>query len=96
MALFEGQVRQAVQRAARYPMVARMAHEGGRTQVGFTLQAGHVAGAAVVRSSGFPMLDRAALAAVHDAAYPSPPAELQGRAVHFVVWVAFRLDDDAD
>lgn len=94
LALFEGQVRQAVQRAVAYPMAARVARQTGRTQVGFTLNAGRVGAVRVLRSSGFPMLDQAALAAVRDARYPPPPAALAGRAMQFEVWVVFRVPDD--
>lgn len=94
IALFEGQVRLAVQRAVVYPMGARMAREAGKAQVAFTLQNGAAAGVSVVHSSGFPMLDNAALAAVRAAHYPAPPAALQGRTMHLVVWVLFRAPDD--
>lgn len=94
LALFEGQVRQAVQRAVAYPMAARVAHERGRVQVGFMLRDGRAAEVAVLRSSGFPLLDRAAMAAVRGASYPTPPAALQGREMRFVVWVAFRLPEE--
>ncbi len=87
-------MRRAVQRAVAYPMAARMARETGRTQVRFVLRGGHVSDVAVVRSSGFPLLDRAAVAAVHGAGYPPPPAALQGRDMRFVVWVAFRLREE--
>lgn len=94
MALFEGQVHRAIQRAVVYPAAARMAHESGRTRVAFTLSGGRADDAVVVRSSGFPMLDRAALAAVRDARYPAPPPALSGRALRFVIWVEFKPSDD--
>jgi periplasmic protein TonB len=94
MARFEGQVRQAVQRAVVYPMAAREAHEIGRTQVAFILRGDRAADPAVAQSSGFPILDRAALAAVRDARYPSPPAALGGRELRFLVWVQFQLGED--
>jgi protein TonB len=94
LALFEGQVRQAVQRAVVYPMSARVSHETGRTRVAFTLQGGRADDPALVESSGFPILDRAALAAIRDARYPSPPTALGGREMRFLVWVQFQRGED--
>jgi len=94
LALFEGQVRLAVQRAVVYPMGARAAHEIGRAQVAFTLRGDRADNPALAQSSGFPVLDRAALAAVRDAHYPSPPAKLAGRDMHFLVWVEFQRGGD--
>ncbi len=89
-------MRQAVQRAAAYPMAARAAHENGRAQVAFMLHGGVVSGVSLVHSSGFPLLDQAALAAVRNARYPQPPPPLAGVDTRFVVWVQFRVPDDED
>jgi protein TonB len=96
LALFEGEVRQAVQHAATYPMAARVAREAGRAQVSFSLRGGQPGDVVLVQSSGFPMLDQAALAAVRAATYPAPPPTRVGRDMRFIVWVQFRRVDDDD
>jgi periplasmic protein TonB len=95
MAQFEARVNAAVQAAVRYPPAARMLHRQGRAQVAFDYLDGAVSNVALARTSGFPMLDRAALATVRSAQYPLPLAKLRGRLLHMIVWVRFReVDDD--
>jgi protein TonB len=94
MARYQGQVRQAVQRTTVYPMGARASHQTGRAQVAFTLQGDKAGEPTLVQSSGFPILDRAALAAVRDARYPPPPPTLAGREMRFLVWVEFQRGED--
>jgi protein TonB len=94
LALLEGRMHQAVQRAVVYPMAASEMHLLGRVQVAFTLHDGRVEDVGMVRGSGFPILDRAALAAVRSASYPNTPTVQQDRSLRFRVWVAFRPTGD--
>ncbi|MHB1098888.1 MAG: energy transducer TonB [Burkholderiales bacterium] len=88
-ATFRDAVREAVQAAVRYPYAARVAHISGKTQVSFTYRDRNVFHPEVAVSSGYAMLDNAAKQAVETAAYPSPPPELAGRNLQFLVWVRF-------
>jgi TonB family protein len=63
----------------------------GRTKVAFRLTRGHAEEPRVVQSSGIPAIDTAAVAAVRDAVYPAPPAELAGKPLEFAVFVEFSL-----
>lgn len=93
-ATFEGAVRAAIQSALRYPESARMAGMTGQTRVGFDYRDGQVSNVTMLTSSGMDMLDRAALAAVHDAHYPPPPATQAGKTLHQQLWVTFNLDEN--
>ena len=44
----------------------------------------------VIRGTGYPMLDVAAMEAVEQAAYPSPPAEIGDRSLTLLVSVQFQ------
>jgi protein TonB len=92
-ASFEGALRAAIQAALRYPESARMAGMSGRTRVAFHYRDGAVSDASVVVSSGIGLLDRAALAAVRDAAYPKPEPAFVGKTLSEQLWVTFNLDD---
>ena len=94
MALFEGQVKAAVRAAVRYPPAARLFHRQGQARVAFDYLDGRVSAVRLDHSSGYPLLDRAALVAVRSAAYPPPLAPLQHRQLHLTVWVQFRELDD--
>jgi hypothetical protein len=63
-------------------------------QVAFTLRDGRVGDVALARGTGFPGLDRAMLAAVHDAFYPRPPVQAEGRDMRFLVCVQFEPPPD--
>ena len=91
---FKETVREAVQAAVRYPYVAREGHIRGKAQVAFTYLNGSVANPRILVSSSYSMLDRAAIAAVEDAAYPAPPSNLAGKTLTFEVWVNFTLSED--
>ncbi|MFM0212627.1 TonB family protein [Paraburkholderia sediminicola] len=91
-ASFQGALRAAIQVALRYPESARMAGMSGRTRVAFQYRDGVVSDASVVVSSGIGLLDRAALAAVRDAAYPKPEPEFVGKTLPEQLWVTFNLD----
>ncbi len=90
-ARFEDQVRSAVQSAMRYPYAAKLAHISGRAQVSFDYTDGRVSAVKIAVSSGYGMLDSAALQAVSAAAYPPPPKNLAGKSMPFEVWVRFYL-----
>jgi len=94
-ARFEDQVRSAVQSAMRYPYAAKLAHISGRTQISFEYLNGRVSAARISISSGYDMLDNAALQAVSAAAYPPPPKNQMGRTLPFKVWVRFYLTDSS-
>ena len=90
-ARFEDQVRSAVQSAMRYPYAAKLAHISGRAQVSFEYTDGRVSAIKIAVSSGYGMLDSAALQAVSAATYPPPPKNLAGKSMPFEVWVRFYL-----
>jgi protein TonB len=89
---FESALRAAIQAALRYPESARMAGMAGRTRVAFQYRDGAVSDVTLVTSSGSAMLDRAALAAVQDAAYPKPESSMVGKTLNERLWVTFNLD----
>lgn len=90
---FEGALRAAIQAALHYPESARMAGMSGRTRVAFRYRDGVVSDVSVVVSSGVGLLDRAAVAAVRDAAYPKPEPAQVGKTLSEQLWVTFNLDD---
>lgn len=90
---FEGALRAAIQAALHYPESARMAGMAGRTRVAFQYRDGEVSDVRVVVSSGIGLLDRAAVAAVRDAAYPKPEPAFVGKTLSEQLWVTFNLDD---
>jgi protein TonB len=87
----EARIRQAVQDAAIYPAAARIMRLQGRTQVRFDYADGTAATLGVATSSSSPILDRAALAAVRNAALPHAPAPIGTRKLPVLVWVDFHL-----
>jgi len=90
---FEGALRAAIQAALRYPESARMAGMKGRARVAFTYRDGVVSNTSIAISSGIGLLDRAALAAVQDAACPKPEPAFVGKTLTEQVWVDFKLDN---
>ncbi|TPI55400.1 MULTISPECIES: energy transducer TonB [unclassified Mesorhizobium] len=69
-----------IKRHTRYPSAAKSRRSQGNANVTFTVDAsGRVTSARVVRSSGDPDLDRAALAVLQGATVPPPPPELGSR-----------------
>ncbi|HQT64837.1 MAG TPA: energy transducer TonB [Acidocella sp.] len=93
--LFRAAMRTAVRQAARTPSSAAMAHEFGIARVSFNFQDGAVSNIAVVTSSGYPLLDQAAMQAVRDAHYPPVPPDMVGHADSVQVDVIFRPVDTA-
>ncbi|WP_206951071.1 TonB family protein [Trinickia acidisoli] len=92
-ASFDAELRAAIQAALHYPEAARMAGMDGRARVAFVYRDGAVSDVRLVLSSGVGMLDRAALAAVRNAAYPQPPAAFAGKSLSEQLWVNFNLDN---
>ncbi|MDE1004607.1 MAG: TonB family protein [Paraburkholderia fungorum] len=92
-ASFEAALRAAIQSALHYPESARMGGIAGRTRVAFDYRDGVIADARVVVSSGVGLLDRAALAAVRDAACPKPEPAFAGKTLSEQLWVTFNLNE---
>ncbi|WP_214476287.1 energy transducer TonB [Mesorhizobium sp. dw_380] len=79
-AKWESRLTAWINRHKRYPSAAKSRRSQGNTNVAFTVDAsGQVISARVVRSSGDPELDRAALAVLQGATVPAPPPELGSR-----------------
>jgi protein TonB len=91
MPSFEQRVRAAIQAAVHYPPAARMMGSQGRARVGFDFDDGAISDVHILQGSGFPALDQAAVAAVDQARYPSPPPGLAHRLLHLALWVRFQL-----
>jgi protein TonB len=89
---FENAMRAAIQAALHYPESARMSGMAGRTRVGFRYRDGSVSDITLIKSSGSGLLDRAALAAVRDAAYPKPEPAQMGKTLNEQLWVTFNLN----
>ena len=92
LGLFRQAMRDAVQAVANqvYPAAAQMTGQGGSAEVTFTYNDGQVTGIALTRSSGYPLLDQAALLAARVAHYPLPPQGFAGRTYSVTVEVIFR------
>ena len=79
-AKWESRLTAWINRHKRYPSGAKSRRSQGNTNVAFTVDSsGQVLSASVVRSSGDPELDRAALAVLQGAMVPAPPPELGAR-----------------
>ena len=91
--VFSAAIKAALQAHANevYPQSAQMAHEAGSPQLTFTYLNGVVSNIALTRSSGFPLLDAAALRDARIARYPAPPSGFTGRTYQITVAVDFRL-----
>ncbi len=91
--VFQADMKRAVQSVVDqvYPQAAQMAHETGTPSVTFTYFNGRVTNIALGQSSGFPLLDRAALQAARIAPYPAPPPGFAGRTYEVTVSVIFEL-----
>jgi protein TonB len=89
--LFQAQMNQAVQRAAiaDYPQAAQMAQENGKVGIRFVFEDGAVRDAVILQSSGYPLLDAAALQAVRDAHYPPQPPDFAGEPHRITALVVF-------
>ena len=90
---FTGKVRQRIASAKYYPRMARRRGMEGRPVIVFTLdKQGRLKKADLARTSGYPVLDRAALQAVHNGApYPEIPAPLKMDSFQFKLPISFVL-----
>jgi len=88
---YPGQVVSKLRRSLRYPREARSQRLRGEVQVAFTVSGGGgVGGVRIARSSGSPVLDRAALETVQRAApFPPIPADAGRSSWTFTVPLAF-------
>lgn len=84
-----------ISRHQRYPHVALLRGWQGTTQLQLILSgSGKMLNAAILRSSGFEVLDNQALEMVQRAApFPQPPEALRGRNVAVNVPIVFKLND---
>jgi protein TonB len=75
-----------------YPDEARQRGEEGRLAVRFTMdRAGHVSAVDIVRGSGSPALDRAALAMLRDANLPPLPETMGQGTITVTVQIRYAL-----
>ncbi|MBC2717528.1 MAG: TonB family protein [Desulfobacteraceae bacterium] len=86
-------VRLKIESRKQYPPFSRQRNIEGMVTVEFMIgPTGYIFGLTVVRSSGFPSLDEAAIAAVNNAApFSSPPEKYFARQVRVKVPIAFEL-----
>lgn len=93
MARFKNRVSHRIFSSVQYPRQAKLRGEEGLSYVFFRInQAGRVSDLKIVRSSGSPLLDMAALQAVRLASpFPFVPAGMATLNNHFVLPVRFRI-----
>ena len=91
--LFTGKVRQRIADAKHYPRTARRRGMEGKPVIAFTLnKQGRLVKVNLAQSSGYQMLDQAALEAVQQAVpYPEIPAELKIDTYKFKLPISFVL-----
>jgi TonB family protein len=91
--LFTGQVRQRIANAKYYPRMARRRGIEGRPIIAFTLDSqGRLTKVDLAETSGYQLLDRAALDAVQQGApYPEIPAPLKMNSFQFKLPISFVL-----
>jgi protein TonB len=91
--LFTGRVRQQIANAKYYPRIARRRGMEGQPIIAFTLdKGGRIMKAALAKTSGYQLLDQAALEAVRQAApYPEIPAPLKMDSFQFKLPISFIL-----
>jgi TonB family protein len=91
--LFAGKVRQRIANAKYYPRIARRRGIEGQPVVAFTLdKGGHLMEAGLAKTSGYQLLDQAALEAVQQAApYPEIPVGLNAETFQFKLPISFIL-----
>ncbi len=90
---FRAALQQGIERNKRYPQRERRRRHEGRSVIAFTLHRnGSISDIRIVTSSGYPRLDRAAMAAVKkiDGEFPIPPA-LKKEEWSFTVPIIYRL-----
>jgi TonB family protein len=91
--LFTGKVRQRIADAKHYPRTARRRGMEGQPVIAFSLnKKGRLMKVNLAQTSGYQLLDRAALEAVHQAVpYPEIPAELKTDTYKFKLPISFVL-----
>jgi TonB family protein len=89
MLLYAAQVKSAVQASVIYPLSARTMNLSGRVRVQFSLTDGAPSAAQVISSSGYAMLDNAAIATIQSTRYPIPPEAFLHQIKSFQIWVEF-------
>lgn len=91
--LFTGKVRQRIANAKYYPRMAKRRGMEGQPIIAFTLDKnGRLMKIDLAQTSGYQLLDKAALEAVHQAApYPEIPAELKTNTFQFKLPISFIL-----
>jgi protein TonB len=90
-ATYADEVRSAVQAAVYYPPAAALMHFSGRVHVQFHLLDKVPSNVQVITSSDLGSIDRAAIQAVMNAHYSTPPKALQGKELIYQVWVELTL-----
>jgi protein TonB len=90
---YEGHLKSVIQAALRYPPAAAMMGRDGRARVAFSISDARAVDIRLLRGTGSSQLDEAALAAMRQAAYPRPPAEIGARSMAMLVWVEFSRPD---
>ena len=88
---FAAKVKAAIQAAVVYPSAARSMGFVGKARVEFLLRDGVPSKVKIIQGSNIVMIDRAALAAVANAAYPETPDSLKGKEQVYQVTVLFEL-----
>jgi protein TonB len=89
LAQFAAAMHRALQDALIFPDGAQMAHEYGVVRIRFLYLDGAVSDISVIRSSGFPELDAAAVETARVAHYPPPPQDFAGHTESVDVDVIF-------
>lgn len=91
--LFTGKVRQRIANAKYYPRIARRRGMEGQPIIAFTLdKTGRLMKVDLAQTSGYQLLDQAAVRAVHQAEpYPEIPDELKTDTLHFKLPISFVL-----
>jgi protein TonB len=86
-------VRDGIDAAKRYPLLARQAGIEGRTLLKFKLlRSGAVIELRVLESSGHAILDQAAMGAVERAApFPEQGSRISGESIEVILPIVFRL-----
>jgi protein TonB len=77
----------AAQAAFEVPGAVTALSFKGRARVEFNLRDAVASSIHIVQTSGLGAMDRAALKAVQNAAFPQPPASLQGKELRYQIWV---------
>ena len=89
-------LKEIIERNKEYPLMARKGGMEGTVRIRCAiLRTGELRDAAVIKPSGYTILDKAALRAVRSAGrYPGVPSEIKGETFSFVAPITFRLAVD--